>query len=127
MRLFLASPRIFLEVTFPTTAVIGECGVYGRRDLARGTYKRTWLQMGFDGGMRPCDCVLADGEPHNMQATLVHFKRNRKGSLDVRTAEGKRGEIVERRGAFKFVGTRDVSPVELKAVCDYVEVLNSRG
>jgi hypothetical protein len=62
-----------------------------------------------------------------MKATLVHFKRNRKGSLDVRTAEGKRGEIVERSGAFNFVGTRDVSLVELNAISAYVEGLNNRG
>ena len=71
--------------------------------------------------------MLAEGEPHTMKATLVHFKRNRKGSLDVRTAEGKRGEIVERRGAFKFRQTRDVSAVELSGICAYLQGLNQRG
>ncbi len=66
-----------------------------------------------------------------MKLTLVHFKRNRKGSLDVRRGDSthwsKRGEIVERRGAFKFLQTRDVSTVELNAICNFVEVRNQRG
>jgi len=35
-----------------------------------------------------------------MRGTFIVFKPNRKGGLDVRTMEGKRGEIIKRRGKF---------------------------
>ena len=59
-----------------------------------------------------------------MEGGYIRYKPNRKGGYDIITAEGKRGRIEKRRGAFRFVMTRNVSAEDLTAICGFVSDLN---
>ena len=58
-----------------------------------------------------------------MRGAYIRYKPTRKG-YDVITAEGKRGWIEKRRGAFRFIMTRNASDSELQAICHFVGELN---
>jgi hypothetical protein len=83
--------------------------------------------MGFDAARvsRYCGRVVGKKGSTMKTGAYIRYKPNHKGGFDVMTAEGKRGRIETRRGAFRFVMTRHVSNAVLDGVSHFVQDLNN--